>query len=275
MPPRRRKFSSANATMRRRMGLTSWGNSRPFLEWSKSLTTRTLGEGHNSGSTTGAIFILPVNNWNDPLGTLSNLVAGSGSLTSNRHPIDHDSAIASGYERVQVLGWKLEIDVNWIGGASNVMDYVVGYTFGQDLASEVTLTAGTAARIERMEFESNRRWTLKHYNANPGQVTGAKRNSKIVVNVPNVFKYCDIIARGTDEVEANNATVSHQIADVNSLTNPPEVALFCTVVIYTESGLALPVDSVHVTLAVTQRVKIMRDKLGAEDMDDGEADVHA
>ncbi len=272
---KRRKGSSANMIMKKRLGILSWNGSRPFLGWSKTLTTRTLGEGHNPGTTAGAQFSIPVNNWNDPLGSLATLVAGTGSLTSNRHPMDHDSAIASGYQRVQVLSWKAEIDVNWITGASNTGDFVVAYTFNQDVATEVALTAGTAARIEALEIETNRRWTTKRFNSAAGASAGAKRNTKVVINVPNVFAYCDNIARGTEVVEANNATCSHVISDNSFQTDDPEITLFCNVVIYQETGLEMLINSILVKVAITQKVKIMRDKQGAQDMDDGEPDVHA
>ncbi len=82
----KRKRKASSSTMRRRMGLTGWGNSKPFFGWSKTLTTKTLGEGHNPGVLNGAKFTLPVNNWNDPLGDLGNLVPGSGSLTKTVIP---------------------------------------------------------------------------------------------------------------------------------------------------------------------------------------------
>ncbi len=272
---RRTKRFSAKATMKRRLGLLGWGNSRPFFEWSKTITTRTLGEGHNPGTLAGAFFHLPVNNWNDPLGTLSNLVAGSGSLTANRHPLNHDDAITRNYNRARVLSWSAKINVNWIASASGTQDFIVAYTFSEDTNTEVTLVAGTAARIERLEIETNPRWTVKKFEAaNNGQFAPSSTRG-IFIRVPNVFAYCDIIARGEQDVEANNGTVGHILADSSSATNAPTITLFCTVVIMTESGIAMAIDSVHATVAITQRVKLMRDHQGAEDMDEGEVDVHA
>ncbi len=277
MPPRRkanRRYSTSRAVMERRLGIRGWARSRPFFEWSKTLVTRTLGEGHNPGTTTGALFRLPVNNWNDPLGTLSTLVAGTGSLTANRHPVHHDTTLSVGFNRVQVLSWNAKISVNWIGAESSTQDFVVGYQFVGSNATEVNLTAGTAARIERMEFETNPRWTLKHFNAAGGVDSLSTKN--VYINVPNVFAYADILAKGVSDTEANNNTVGHGIGDVDYLTSPlPTIRVYVNVVIYTESGLAMPIDSVHVTVAITQRVKIMRDFIGGEDMDDGEVDVHA
>lgn len=281
MAPRRkrrkasRKFNVTRALMERRLGVRGWGRSRPFFEWSKTLITRTLGEGHNPGTTTGAVFHLPVNNWNDPLGTLATLVAGTGSLTSNRHPVHHDTAISVGFHRVQVLSWRAKINVNWIGNADQLNDFIVAYTFSENAATEVLLAVGTAARIENMEFQTNPRWTLKRFEADGFRQFKPSSEMSVNINVPNVFEYCKIIAGGHLNIEANNATIGHLLADVGSGSSVPTVQLFCTVVIYTESGLEMVVDSVHVTVAITQRVKIMRDHLGAEDMDDGEVDVHA
>lgn len=269
-----RRFNVTRNVMKRRLGLLGWGNSRPFFPWSRSLTTRTLGEGHNPGTIAGAFFHLPVNNWNDPLGSLANLVAGGGSLVSDRHPMHHNNALSIGYNRVQVLSWKAELMVNWIAGAIVDQDYNVAYTFAQDAATNVTLAAGTTARAERLAMETNPMWTIRKFNGTPG-VTGKRVNNKIVISVPNVFAYCKVIADGQLAIEANNGSVAHAIADVAHTVNPPPVALFCTVVIYTESGKAMAVSTVHVTVAITQRVKIMRDLVGSEDLDEGSPDVHA
>ena len=43
----------------------------------------------------------------------------------------------------------------------------------------------------------------------------------------------------------------------------------------TENGKAMAIDSLHVTIAITQRVKLMRDFIGTEDAFDGQPDVHA
>lgn len=239
------------------------------------MTTRTLGQGRNPGTTSGAVFHLPVNNWNDPLGTLATLVAGSGSLTSNRAPMHHNNALASGYQRVQVLRWKAEIYVNWIAGDIPDQDFNVAYTFSQTATTELLLTAGTAARLEVLEIETNPMWTVARFNGTPGLTTRRSNQNRIVISVPNVFAYCDSIARGQLNVEANNGTVGHVIALVNSATAPPTVALFCTVAIYTVSGLAMAINTVNVQVAVTQHVKIMRDLIGTEDLDEGEPSVHS
>ncbi len=273
---KKRRFSSANAIMKRRMGAIGWGGSKPFFSWSKTITTKTLGEGHNPGGTMGALFHLPVNNWNDPLGNLATLVAGTGSLTSNRHPEPHLNAIAVGYNRVNVISWKAEIDVNWIApeGASN--DFVVAYTFKQEAVTELTLATGPAGRIEVLELKTNPRWTISRvFNAHHGHDTGKKKSSKVVINVPNVFKYCEFIAGGQTNLLADNGSTGHAIKDTGFTSNVPIITLFCTVAIFTLSGLTMLIDSIHVTVAITQKVKIYRDFLGDEDMDDGETDVHA
>lgn len=275
MPPRRKKRRTGGSIMRQRMGLAGWNGSRPFSPWSRTITTKTLGEGHNPGTTTGAVVTLPVNNWNDPLGSLSTLVAGTGSLTSNRHPMDHAEALAAGYGRVQVLSWKCVITVTWIKAADAIQDYIIAYTFKTDTATEVLLAAGSAARIEALEFRTNPRWTLKSFNATGGLNPINNRPNTVTINVPNVFEYCNLIALGGLTDEANNNTVSHVLADTSSGSNQPAIPLRCTFAIYTESGLALDIDSIRVNVAITQRVKLMRDFKGGEDMDGGEPDVHS
>ncbi len=270
-----KRFTTTRNVMKRRLGLLGWGNSRPFHEWSKTLTTRTMGEGHNPGTTSGAVFHLPVNNWNDPLGTLSTLVGGSGSLTANRHPMNHDFALARGYNRVQVLSWRARINVNWIASASGTQDFIVAYTFSQDANTQLLLTTPTVARLERLRIETNPRWTVKKFDAHNQATLIPSSAMGISINVPNVFAYCDIIARGQLDLEANNGTVGHILGDNAATVNPPDITLFCTVVIMTESGIAMALDAVHVTVAITQRVKIMRDALGNEDMVEGTPDVHA
>ncbi len=272
---KRHKGSSSRAIMKRRMGLIGWGGSRPFFKWSQTIITRTLGEGHNPGTTSGAVFHLPVNNWNDPLGTLSTLVAGSGSLTANRHPVNHDDAIAIGYNRVQVLSWNATIFANWIAAGQGASDFIVAYTFSEDEATEVALVAGSTSRIERLEIETDPRWTVKKFDANNQGTFKPTSAMAVHINVPNVFDYCNTIAMGHKNIAADNGSVSHVLGDSNSTTNPPLITLFCTVVIMTESGGALPINSIHVTVAIKQRAKLMRDFQGAEDLDGGEVDVHA
>lgn len=272
---KRKRTRTARDVMKQRLGVTGWKGSRPFSAWSKMLTTVTLGEGHNPGTTTGTQFGLPVNNWNDPLGNLGTMVAGTGSKTESRHPMNHDRAIAEGYERVQVQGWQAEIIVNWIRDPSATQDFVIAYTFSEDINTAVALTAGDTGRLENMSFQTNPRWTLKKFNATGGSDEIPKRKS-VTIRVPDVFAYCKLIAEGSLGLEANNISTSHTIADVNfNSISFPQVPLFCRVAIYTESGLAMLVDSIHVQVKITQRVKIMRDNLGAEDMAGGNPDVHA
>ncbi len=272
---RRSKRSSHTNVMKRRLGLLGWKNSRPFFNWSQTLVTRTMGSGHNPGTTMGATFILPVNNWNDPLGSLSTLVAGTGSLINARRPVRHADALAAGYQRCQVLSWHADIKVNWIASAGGTSDFIVAYTFGQDNTTEVVLTVGDAGRVEVLEFLTNPRWTIKRFDANNSGTFRPTSTRGISINVPDVFAYCQKMAEGQLNVEANNSTVGHVMASVASTTNGPTVQLFCTVAIFTESGLAMAIDSVNVTVAITQRVKVMRDFIGTEDMDDGETGIHA
>lgn len=261
--------------MKRRLGITGWGGSRPYNPWSKTLTTTTIGIGHNPGTTSGALFILPCNNWNDPTADLGTLVGGSGTSSTNRHPMHHNTAIADGYNVVQVLSWKAALRVNWILADTPTADFFVAYTFRGSALSEVTLTAGTASAIERMEMMTNSRWTLKHYRAVQGLQEVRPNSEDIIINVPNVFKYCENISRGTEIVTFGNGAMSHLIADVNSASGPPAVELFCTVVIMTESGQAMAIDSVAVTVSITQKVKIMRNWTGTSDLNEGEPDVHS
>lgn len=260
-----------DAVMKRRMGLKGWAGSRPYTPWSKTLVTRTTGEGHNPGTTSGAVFGLPVNNWNDPLGALTTLVSGTGTIVQNRHPMHHDSAIEDGYNVVQVLLWSAKMTFNFIGAEAAVGDYLVAYHFGSQLASEVSLTAGAASRVERMELLTNPRWTVKHLNGSPQEI----QDHTVRIAPINVFDYCEIIADGAQTVAFGNGLMSHGIRDVSFTSDFPVVELFCIVVIMTESGLEMPVDSVHATIEITQKVRIMRDNLGAEDMDEGEPDLHA
>lgn len=268
MPKRR------TSVMQQRLGLRGWHGSKPFDQWSKTLVTRTLGQGHNPGTTTGAAFELPVNNWNDPIGALGTLVAGNGSLAQQRHPMDHDNALSAGYRRVQVLSWKAEIDVNWILAADPPQDFSVAYAFGSDSSTEVALGSGGAARTELMEFQTNPRWTVKRFNATPG-VNEHPRGRKIVISVPNVFAYCKVVGPAQTTLEPSNQSVSHSIADTSFTSNFPSIQLWCYIAIYTETGLAMAIDSVQVLVAITQKVKIMRQHVGAENMDEGEPDNHA
>ncbi len=270
MPPPR--FQRRNATMRRRMGLAGWNNSRPWSPWSKSLTTMTIREGHNPGGSAGAVFHLPVNNWNDPLGDLDTLVAGTGALNHKRHPMNHDQAIADGYNIVQVLSWKAVIETNWIAAGNITNDYIVAYTFSQNEATTITLVHTTeAARTERLNILTSPRWTFKRYNAAPYNSFG----KKITIVVDDVYAYCELIAHGSQVNAFGNGMMSHVISDTDHLSNTPVTNLFCTVVIMTESGLVMLVDSIHVTVKVTQKVRIMRDKVGAQDTTEGVPDSHA
>lgn len=271
--PRRRFRRAGNTTMNKRLGLSTWENSKPYFGWSKTLVTNTVGEGRNPGTIAGATFSLPVNNWNDPLGTLATLVAGAGGLRQDRHPAHHADAIRDGYENVQVHAWSADIDVNWILGANNTQDLLVAYTFAQDTTTPFVLTAGGTARTERMEVLTSSRWTKFRMNADPNPSTEHNRK-RFKINVPNVFDYCKTISAGSTLAVFGNGAMSHSIRDVNSATTPPGVTLFCLVVIMTETGFALPVDSIHVTIQIRQKVTIMRDRQGPEGLDEGETDLH-
>ncbi len=272
---RRKKRRPKDAVMKQRLGITGFRGSRPYNPWSKTLTTKTFGTGQNPGTTSGTVFFLPVNNWNDPIGPLANPVAGTGTLTENRHPKHHDSAIADGYNTVQVLSWKAQIAVNWILADDPGRDFFVAYTFRQNATTELVRTAGTVSAVERLEIFTNPAWTVKHLRAIQGFREVHTSGNDIHISVPNVFKYCEKLAQGVEAISFTNERMSHIIADVNSASGPPLLPLFCTVVIMTEQGIAMTTSSVHITVAITQKVRIMRNWTGTTDLNEGEVDVHA
>lgn len=261
--------------MRKRLGLSGWENSSPFNDWSKTIVSKTYGEGHNPGTTSGATFTLPVNNWNDPLGDLSTLVGGTGTLTEKRHPIHHDDALLHLYNTAQVLSWKAEININHIkeSEALNAIgDYYVAYTFTQNAGTQVALDpTGELSRIERFNIRSNPMWTVIRRDA------GIHRKYRpIVISVPSVFEYMKVTAAGANSSATfGNPAISHVIADVAFDSGGPDNTLFCRVVIGKESGTAMAIDTVHVTIAITQKVRIMRNFLGTKDIVFGVTDSHA
>lgn len=270
MPGRRRHRT--NRVMRRRMGLRGWDDSRPYHPWSKTLVSRILGEGHNPGVTSGVEFALPVNNWNDPLGTGGGLVVGTGSQTTNRHPVKHNNAITDGYNVAQVLKWRCLIILNWIRAEDITGDYIVAYRFTQQDGTEVLLPAGPATSIEILEMLTSPYWTTKRFNASPLH----RKRETVSINVPDVYQYVEAIHAGHQvSTTMGNGVMSHVIADTNSASNSPVVKLFCQVVVASLSGLVMLIDSLHITIQITQKVRIMRDYVGSQDLDEGEADVHA
>ncbi len=261
--------------MKQRLGITGWKGSTPFHPFSKTITTTTYGEGHNPGVTTGAVFHLPVNNWNDPIGDLATLIAGTGTLIHNRHPMDHDTAVLFLYNVAQVLSWKAVIDINQITAETPLVDFFVAYTFVQSEGTQVILsTTPATARIERLNIFTNPRWTVVHFDG-----TSVKRkgmNKPIVISVPNVFEYCRIISQGQSANDTfGQAVMSHAIADVNHTVNPPVIKLFCNVVIASEAGVAMDADSLHVTVAITQKVRVFRAHSVSKDLSEGVPDTHA
>ncbi len=271
--PKRRRRRSGRDIMKQRMGLTGIRGSKPYLPWSKTLITTTMGEGHNPGTTVGALFHLPVNNWNDPLGTLGSLVAGDGSLTSNRHPSHHAQAIVDKYRSVQVISWEAIIDCNWILAGDDNNDYMIAYTFVGAEGTGVNLAAGAAARLERLDILSHPRWTVRNLKASP--LADSHFRNAIRINVPDVYAYCDTLSRGAAVTAFGNEAMSHTILDVASSSNFPNTRLFCTIAIMTEGGLAMIINSLRVTVSITQKVRIMRNQLGADDLFDATPDTHA
>lgn len=272
---RRRKRRAKNSVMKQRLGLLNKRGSRPYHAWSKTITEVTLGHGTNPGTTAGAIFHLPVNNWNDPLGTLATLTSGAGTLVAGRHPRHHVNAILDGYNAVQVLSWQMKMWCNWIKADAPNGDFFVGYIIRDDANTEVTLVADGTAERERLDMMTSPRWTLKHYRAVQGFREVRPNSEAIVINIPNVYAYGKILAGGASVVAFGPRRMSHQIADVASTVNPPGQTIFCTVCIMTESGLAMAIDSVDVTIEITQKVRIMRNALGSGDLNEGQPDSHA
>lgn len=264
-----------DAVMKQRLGIKGHKGSQPFDAWSKTLTTVTLGEGHNPGTTTGTVFHLPCANWNDPLGDLDTMVSGTGQLTENRHPMDHNTAIAAGYNTVQVLSWKATITTNWILADAPLGDFMLAYTFVQNEDTEITLAAGAATRSMRLAMITSPRWTIKKFRSVQGFSENVLGSEKTVISVPNMFKYLKIINDGsTTSIPFGNARAAHVIADVAHSASPAAVDMFCTVVIFSESGLAMAIDSIHVTVAIEQKVRIMRNWLGSTDLNAGQPDIH-
>lgn len=251
--------------MRKRLGQSGLQGSRPWSPWSKILVTKTLGVGEAPGTINGWHFAIPVNNWNDPMGTLGDLAAGAGAKIQDRHPIHHNDAIADGYDMVQVLSCNLKVEIYWNIASDNTSGRMTwGYAFSDAFTSPFTHAVGTASRGELLNMKSDPRWTTGTILAdgffNDNIVT-------IRVAIPSILTYGRVFHKGSvvDGVTAFGAgMVSHPIADSSSATNAPAVPIFCHFVLFNNTGLATLVSSTKVHIESTQKVRIMRNMTTAD-----------
>ncbi len=255
----------SRAKMHKRLAIRGWDQSRPWIPFTKMLTTKTYGTGHNPGTTAGAQWDIPINNWNDPLGDGGTFVAGTGILITNRHPLNHSEALSDGYTVAQVLSAKIEVTPKWNIASDDVDgDYFLAWAFSKDSAAPVTLAVGGAVEGEIGNIKSDPRWEWRRYSSS--QETRDQRRKATVITIPNMFDYCEIVGRGDavdgiDSITAGN--VSHLLADVAFNSGPPDITLFVHLVVVMESGLAMAINSVSMEVLVTQKVRLMHDATAA------------
>ncbi len=255
--------ASQRRTMRKRLGQSGLQGSRPWSPWSKILVTETRGIGEAPGTLNGWHFGIPINNWNDPMGTMGDLVAGTAQKIQDRHPIHHNDAIADGYDMVQVLSCRLKVEIYW-----NITQDVTssrmtwGYAFSDAFTSPFTHAAGSVSTGERLNMLSDPRWTTGSMIA-----TANEKAIVINVNIPSILEYGKLFHHGSavDGLLAYGAgMVSHAIADSSSATNAPAVPLFCHFVLFNNSGLATLISSTKVNASSIQKVRIMRNMTTAD-----------
>ncbi len=255
----------SRAKMHKRLAIRGWDQSRPWIPFTKTLTTKTYGTGHNPGTLAGGVWDIPINNWNDPLGDAGDFVSGTGIEISNRHPLNHSEALSDGYTIVQVLSAKIEVTPKWNIASLDVDgDYFLAWAFSKDSAKPVTLVVGGAAEGEIANIKSDPRWEFRRYSSS--QETRNQRRGPTVITIPNMFDYCEIVGRGDagDGLEAVMAgNVSHQIADTPFTSNVPDITLFVHLVIVMESGEVMAINSVSMEVLVTQKVRLMHDATAA------------
>lgn len=254
---------STTRTMRMRLGLIGAKGSRPWAPWSKVLSTITTGGGEGPGTLNGWHLALPVNNWNDPIGSLGDLVGGTGTFVHNRHPIHHNDAIADGYDMVQVLSSKMQVEIMWNHTSDETNSRMVwGYAFSDANISPFTHVTGNVGVNELNSMISDPRWTTGH------MLASSERKALVIrVSVPSILRYGAIFHAGNvvDGLEAYGAgMVAHVLADSAFDSNSPVVSIFCHFVLFNESGLALAASSTKVMVKHSQTVRIMRNMTTAD-----------
>lgn len=264
--------ASQRRVMRTRLGQTGYQGSRPWAPWSKILVTKTAGVGEAPGTLCGFHCPVPINNWNDPMGTLGDLVAGTGQKIQDRHPIHHNDAIADGYDLVQVLSCKLKFELMW-----NIAEDVTssrmtwGYAFSGSITSPFNHATGSAATGELLNMVSDPRWTTGEFIADPN-----RRAVVVRVNVPSCLTYGKIFHAGLpgSGLEAFGAgNMAHTLADSPSSSNNPNVPIWIHFVLFNNTGLETIVSSVKMRIESVQKVRIMRTLITA-DLDQS-PDIHA
>lgn len=255
--------SSERRIMNKRLGKVGYQGSRPWSPWSKILVTKTSGVGEAPGTLSGWHFAIPCNNWNDPMGSLGDLVAGTAQKIQDRHPIHHNDAIADGYDMVQVLSCKMRVEIMWNVAADVTSGRMTwGYAFSHTLTSPFNHTAGSAATGELLNMVSDPRWTTGTFLADPNH-----KAVVIKVNVPSILQYGKIFHGGSTVFgdEAFGAgLVAHPIADSSSATNNPIILVSCHFVLFNNAGIATAVSSTRVRITSEQKVRIMRNMTTAD-----------
>lgn len=255
--------ASQKRIMRTRLGQQGFQGSRPWAPWSKVLVTRTAGVGEAPGTLCGWHFAIPVNNWNDPMAALGDLVAGTSQKVQDRHPIHHNDAIADGYDMVQVLSSKIQVEIMWNVAADVTSGRMTwGYAFSSSLVSPFAHTAGSGATIELLNMVSDPRWTTGSMLADPNH-----RAVVINVNIPSVLQYGKVfhggsVVFGDDAFGAG--LMAHPISDTSTASLGPIILVVCHFVLFNNAGLATAISSTRIRVEHEQKVRIMRNMTTAD-----------
>jgi len=244
---RKRKVPGWRLLMERRLGSRSFGNHRPYHSQTKTLVTRTVGHGHVTATTAGNSWAIPVNNWNDPMGPLTTLAGGSGTLIENRHPLNHDTAIADDYQVVRVLDWVMRCSVSYVGTDTPGKDYVVAWRFSNSITSPFTWTAGGTTVGNWNAIQTDPQYSYAKFSATNTGGSSMPSGGDLVITVPSVNAYCKKLHSGLQSTIANDygpEMSGHILADVDHASNPPTIVLFCNMHVFTANGLAFAANDV-------------------------------
>ncbi len=241
---------------------------KAFTQQTKTYRCSSAARWACSGVTAGDSASLGIGNYNQPL-ALSNNVTFTlvGTVGTGQHPSGHAQAMQLGFDRALVLSSYYRLAISFVGTSAHAKDFVFCYKFSPSASviDMTTFTAGGAANPDHWaDIRVSKGWVYKEMSGT--ESGGSVWPSQAVVNirVPNV----PLLTRRLQAFHTTAFDSKDMSSTIGDTTAIPVELSHLIIAVFTKDGTAFTAGDIVIDATCYQRVKLTRQLLAAELVDE-------